>query len=117
MAAYEIDHLMTLGVSGVKTYESAVEAKAEQLREWLNTPKGKVWGNRSWGTIMQEFKHEPTNLSHVQIAIESRLLMKLQEDLPDLSVQAISFTEVDFDLGKLTIQIPEGTISEEVSTT
>lgn len=111
----EIDHLMTLGTNGLKEYSGELEAKAAMLREWLDTPVGCVYGLPSWGNILAQFKHEPTNLPHVQVAIESRLLQKLADDLPDLKITGIGYTERDFDWAQLTIKLPEGTINQEVT--
>lgn len=111
----EIDHLMTLGTNGLKEYSTELESKAAMLREWLDTPVGSIYGLPSWGSILAQFKHEPTNLAHVQVAIESRLLQKLSEDLPGLKVTGISYTEREFDWAQLTIKLPEGTINEEVT--
>jgi len=112
----EIDHLMTITTSGVKTYKSAVEALAERFREWLNTPVGSVWGNPGWGNILDEFRHEPTDLSHVQVAIENRLLAKLKIDLPEIGVQSITATEIEMDYIQVVINIPEGTLTVVTST-
>src|SRR5699024_12074142 len=75
----EIDPLLTLELSGVKTYESQEEAWGARLYEWLNTYQGEVYGDPSWGNVLPQFKHEPTNLSHVQIAVEAMLLQKLTD--------------------------------------
>ena len=112
----EIDHLMTLNTSGVKTYKSAVEALAERFREWLNTPVGSIWGNPGWGNILGEFQHEPTSLSHVQVAIENRLLAKLKVDLPEVSIKSITVSEIEFDYIQVVISIPEGSLLVVTST-
>jgi hypothetical protein len=114
----EIDHLMTLTTNGIKTYETATEAYAEELREWMNTPVGSVYGKPWWGTIIGQFKHEPTNQSHIQVAIQNRMYQKISEDLPNLQIQGISFAEEtgEIDAGFLTIQLPEGTITVSTAT-
>lgn len=111
----EIDYLMGLGTNGLKEYSGELEAKAGMLREWLDTPVGSIYGLPGWGNILARFKHEPTNLAHVQAALESRLLQKLGEDLPELKITGIGYTERDFDWAQLTIKLPEGTINEEVT--
>ena len=112
----EVDHLMTVTTAGVKTYSRAVEALAERFREWLNTPVGSVWGNPGWGNILPQFKHEPTGMSHVQIAIENRLLSKLKTDLPELGISSISVSEEAFDYLRIVIDIPEGSLSAVTTT-
>lgn len=116
MANYnEIDPLLALELSGVKTYSSQEEAWAARLYEWLNTPVGEVYGNPSWGNILPEFKHEPTNQTHIQIAIESRLLVKLNVDIPDVPVRGISVREgSEMDMLKIAIQIHSTVITQEV---
>lgn len=110
----EIDYLMTLKSTGLMTYDDTLSAKSAMLREWLDTPVGTIYGLPAWGNIISEFKHDPTESIHVQVAFESRLLQKLAEDLPSLAIKGISFSELEFDLGQIAIQIPEGTISEKV---
>ena len=111
----EIDYLMSLGTNGLKEYSGELEAKAAMLREWLDTPVGAIYGLPSWGNILAQFKHEPTALPHVQVAIESRLLTKLFEDLPELKITGIGYAEREFDFAQLTFKLPEGTINEEVT--
>lgn len=111
----EIDYLMTLGTNGLKEYSGELEAKAAMLREWLDTPVGSIYGQPAWGSILAQFKHEPTNQQHVQVSIESRLLQKLAEDLPDLKITGIGYSEREIDWAQLTIKLPEGTINEEVA--
>ncbi|QED79219.1 hypothetical protein FTV91_26625 (plasmid) [Escherichia coli] len=111
----EIDPLLTLELSGVKTYESREEAWGARLYEWLNTYQGEVYGDPSWGNVLPQFKHEPTNLSHVQIAVEAMLLQKLTVDLPDIPISGLSVAEGDaFDKLKISIRIRDITITQDV---
>ncbi|EFL7402742.1 hypothetical protein VT15_004435 [Escherichia coli] len=111
----EIDPLLTLELSGVKTYESQEEAWGARLYEWLNTYQGEVYGDPSWGNVLPQFKHEPTNLSHVQIAVEAMLLQKLTVDLPDIPISGLSVDEGDaFDKLKISIRIRDITITQDV---
>jgi hypothetical protein len=116
MASYnEIDPLLALELSGVKTYGSQDEAWAARLYEWFNTFQGDIYGDPAWGNILPQFKHEPTNLSHVQIAIEARLLAKLVVDLPDVPISGLSVREGDaMDKLVVTIQIQGAVITQEV---
>lgn len=111
----EIDYLMTLGTNGLKEYSGELESKAAMLREWLDTPVGSIYGMPSWGNILAQFKHDPTNQVHVQVTIESRLLQKLSQDLPDLKITGIGYSEREIDWAQLTVKLPEGTINEEVA--
>lgn len=111
----EIDHLMTLYTGGMKTYGSDVEALGERFREWLNTPVGSIWGNPGWGNILPEFKHAPTNQSHIQVAMENRLLTKLRSDLPEMNIRNVRITEEEIDLLKISLGVSQGTISAVIS--
>lgn len=88
----EIDYLMTLTSTGLRTYDTPLEAKAAMLKEWIDTPMGSIYGLPGWGNILSEFKHDPIGSDHVQVAIESKLLQKLAEDLPSLKINGISLT-------------------------
>ncbi|EAV1590961.1 hypothetical protein HCK74_004429 [Salmonella enterica] len=111
----EIDPLLTLELSGVKTYASQEEVWWARLYEWLNTPVGQVYGNPSWGNILPEFKHEPTNQSHIQIAIEARLFSKLRIDLPDVPASGLMVREgSEIDKLVIAIQIHDTVITQEV---
>ncbi|RAU45274.1 hypothetical protein DBY68_016785 [Pseudocitrobacter sp. RIT415] len=111
----EIDYLMSLTSTGLRTYNTELEAKAAALKEWIDTPVGSVYGLPAWGNILSEFKHDPIGSDRVQVAIESRLLQKLSEDVPSLKIKGVSFAGQEFDLGVITIRIPEGTITSGVS--
>ncbi|NBF24624.1 hypothetical protein [Enterobacter hormaechei] len=118
MASYnEIDPLLTLKLSGVQTYNTQQEAWAARLYEWFNTFQGDIYGDPAWGNIMPRFKHEPTNLSHVQIVIEAQLLAKLAEDLPDVPISGLAVREgSEIDTLRVSIQIQDIVITEEVRT-
>lgn len=111
----EIDHLMTLYTGGMKTYGSEIEALGERFREWLNTPVGSIWGNPAWGNILPVFKHEPTTKSHIQVAMENRLLSKLRSDLPEMNIRNVVIQEGDVDLLIIKIGIPQGAITAVAS--
>lgn len=116
MASYnEIDPLLTLELSGVKTHNNQQEAWAARLYEWFNTFQGEIYGDPAWGNILPRFKHEPTNLSHIQIVIEAQLLAKLTVDLPDVPISGISVREgSDMDMLRVSIQIQDIVITQEV---
>ncbi|HBU7546936.1 TPA: hypothetical protein MC769_003245 [Klebsiella aerogenes] len=118
MASYnEIDPLLTLELSGVKTYNNQQEAWAARLYEWFNTFQGDIYGDPAWGNILPQFKHEPTNQSHIQVAIEARLLAKLAEDLPDMPISGVAVREgSEIDKLRVSIQIQDIVITEEVRT-
>lgn len=116
MASFnEIDPLLTLELSGVKTYDTQGEAWAARLDEWFNTIQGEVYGDPAWGNILPQFKHEPTNLTYIQVEIELRLLAKLAIDLPDVPISGLSVREgSEIDLLRVSIQIQDIVITQEV---
>ena len=112
---HEIDPFLALELSGVKTYSTQEEAWAARLYEWLNTTQGEVYGDPAWGNILPQFKHEPTNYSHVQIAIEARLLTKLAQDLPDVPINGLEVREGDeIDKLKISVKIMDTVITQDV---
>lgn len=111
----EIDHLMTLETNGLKEYGGELQSKASQLREWLDTPVGSVYGRPSWGCILHQFKHQPMDSIREQVNVECRLLQKLSQDLPNLRITGISYVPRTIDWAQLIIKLPEGTINTEVT--
>lgn len=85
--AFEVDYLMALDESGVITY-SGDEAVANNVSEWLNTPRGHVYGRPQWGNELALFKHEPPN-DDTAVALENSILLGMQVDLPQLQVSGI----------------------------
>lgn len=97
---YEIDARLQTNESGVIIAEGSTAAWMARLDEWLRTPEGSVYGLPSWGSPMEEFKHEPfgSETSHiVEVAIEGRMMKKLRQDLPGLDVQGIRCTSISED--------------------
>lgn len=118
MAVHEIDALLTLDLSGVKTYGTEEDVYAARLYEWLNTFQGDIYGDPAWGNILPQFKHEPTQYTYVQVAIEARLLTKVKEDLPDVPVSGITVSEGDdIDYLKVSIRVKGTTITQDVKLT
>ncbi|WCH25172.1 hypothetical protein [Aeromonas salmonicida] len=95
--AFEVQYLMELDESGVITLESD-EAQANNVTEWLDTPKGHVYGRPSWGNELALFKHEPPT-DDTAVALENSILIGMQADLPSIQVTGIfcepSATEID----------------------
>lgn len=87
MHASEIDFLLELGPSGVVVVDGD-DASLEQLREWLNTPEGSVFGRPGWGHPLEQYRHEPPSTSTAR-AIENSILIKLVVDLPDQVISRI----------------------------
>lgn len=80
----EIDFLMRVTSGGVTTYEDA-DALIAQLDEWLNTPRGSIYGRPDWGNLFIRYKHQPTDDS-TAVIIENEILPVLKRDLPALRI-------------------------------
>lgn len=108
----EIDFLMAIDAEGVKSY-SGVAACAEQLREWLATPVGSVWGKPDWGNKLSQFKHMPIS-DDTAAMIEAYLIMAMAKDLPNLQTDGIRVIPITVDLYKINIDVKNNRISQEV---
>lgn len=111
---YEIDARLQTNESGVVIAEGDTNAWIARLDEWLRTPNGSVYGLPSWGNPMEEFKHEPfgSDTSHiVEVAIEARMMTKLQQDLPGLGLQAIRCATVSEDQLLISFLAKGGTVN------
>ena len=106
--AYEVDYLMALDESGVITY-AGNEALANNVAEWLNTPRGHVYGRPGWGNELALFKHEPPT-EDTAVAMENSILIGMQRDLPNLQVTGIlcSPDAQETDLYRVEIMTQEG---------
>lgn len=85
----EIDSLMGADSAGVITFEGDAGSKYARLKEWFDTPEGSVYGMPSWGNPIQGYKHEPTGGDYLAIHLESKIMSKLNIDLPEVSLLGI----------------------------
>lgn len=105
-----IDYLMSLNEQGVIVHSDG-DVLLDNLTEWLDTPRGSVFGNPSWGNELSKFKHEVMD-EDLAVGVESSIARGLQRDLPSLSI--LSSVEVATDgLDRYTVNIitPYGTAS------
>lgn len=84
----EIDYLMSLDESGVILLEDEAEAIANNIKEWMDTPRGQIYGNPNWGHDFGKFKHEPHNET-TAVGIEGMILTGLPRDVANVSIYAI----------------------------
>jgi len=101
---YEIDPFARADANGI-TQEEGSAAWMARLEEWLHTPIGSIFGAPSWGNPLEEFKHEPIGSvdNHVlEVAIESRVAKKINEDMPGFGLQAIRCESVGIDQVKIS---------------
>lgn len=88
MEAREVSYLMDLNESGVITYDNR-HADLNNLAEWLDTPRGSIYGVPEWGNELANFKHEPTGSMAVAIAIEFSVIKGVMRDLPNIVIDSI----------------------------
>lgn len=86
---HELDYLLTLGQSGVEQFAGG-EAEVNQVKEWLATPNGAVYGMPSFGHDLKEFLHQPNSSSVDEVEAEIIIVNGLNRDLPHLSIHSIS---------------------------
>lgn len=108
----EIDSLMRTDAGGVIIFEGDNAAILAKFDEWLRTPVGSIWGLPAWGNTLSDFRHAPSGNS-TEIGIESALITKLRQDIPDLQLLGIrcnTNTGV-FDLFNVDFLFPFGNYS------
>ena len=101
--AFEVDYLMGLDESGIITY-SGSDALANNIMEWLDTPRGHVYGRPGWGNELAMFKHEPPT-EDTAVALENSILIGMQADLPSIQVTGILCEPHPVEMDKYRVQI------------
>lgn len=105
-----IDYLMTLNDQGVVVHKQS-DVILNDLTEWMDTPRGVVFGNPSWGHDLNRFKHEVMN-EDLAVSVENSVARGMLRDLPALSsVSSVSVSATKFDQYQIVITTPYGTIS------
>jgi len=108
--AKTVDYLMTLNDQGVLVHTDSDVIKND-LTVWLDTPRGSVFGNPSWGNELSKFKHEVMN-EDLAVSVENSLARGLVRDLPLISaLSSISVAPNNFDQYQIVITTPYGIIS------
>lgn len=107
----ELDYLLSIDETGVIVHENA-DAEINQIREWLHTPRGSIWGIPSWGNVLSQYKHEPAN-DDTAASIENSILLSIGNDLPGITLTRIGVEALDIDLFKV-ILVTKSDIIEEV---
>lgn len=111
----EVDYLLNLNESGVVVYDN-YSAAINNVKEWLDTPEGSVWGRPYWGNNLDQFKHEDTNSKITAVQIEFSILQGLARDLPFLQISSIwcePHPEI-IDRYLVTIGLNDGIVEKEV---
>lgn len=116
MSEKEIDYLMGMSESGVITYSDA-DADVNNVLEWLDTPKGSIYGRPEWGNEFVKFKHEPTNSEVTAMNIEFNVIQTITRDLPNIVLVSI-FCEpsTEFpDLYAIRLGLPRGVAEKTIN--
>lgn len=111
--SYELDYKLAIDVDGVIEVDQD-NAIGARVAEWLDTPKGEVWGAPQWGNNLTQYRHEPVN-SDTEAAIENSIMLSLPTDVSGVVINAISAKATEFDKYEITIQLPTTTIVKEVT--
>lgn len=105
-----IDYLLSLNDQGVIAH-SGSDVVLDALTEWLDTPRGSVFGNPSWGNELSKFKHEVMN-DDLAVSVENAIARGMLRDLANLSaVSSVSVSISEFDRYQVAITTPYGSIS------
>lgn len=86
----ELSHLLQINSNGLATFEG-VAAYGEQVRFWMNTPQGQIWGRPSWGNPFVDFKFMDVTEDSC-IEMELKILSAIKRDLPDVPIMDVSVT-------------------------
>lgn len=73
----------------------------EDLRLFLNTEKGTLFGRPDYGTKLQEYLFEPTVDSTAE-AIRAEIVSAIKRSYPDLKLERV---DIDFILDGITVNI------------
>ncbi|EKO3439475.1 hypothetical protein NTE19_003367 [Vibrio fluvialis] len=112
----EISHLLEIDQGGLVTFDSHA-AYGEQVRLWLNTPKGEYWGRPGWGNPFVDFKYvDPTEDSCIEM--ELIILSALKRDLPNVPVADVVVTlssKIDKQTFTVSIVLSNETVTKEIA--
>lgn len=105
-----IDYLFSLDEQGVIVHTGG-NVVLNDLREWLDTPRGSVMGRPSWGNELEKFKHENMN-DDLAVSVENSIARGLTRDLQHLAASSsVSVKNTEFDKYEVTISTPWGNVS------
>lgn len=110
----EIDFLLNVNSLGVVVFEDG-EAAMNDIREWILTPVGDIYGMPWWGNSLYMFRHYPAN-ELLEIQIESHIATKLPVDIPFVTIKGIRVLAQGVDDIVVTINTSHGLIQEKLVT-
>ena len=110
---HEIDYLLRLNPEGVLTFDGGL-AIVSQVREWLDTPKGQVWGRPHWGNLLSQFKHMPIN-NDTASSMEAFILLTIGDDIPNARIDGIRIYPTASDAYRIILEIGGAVINEALA--
>lgn len=110
---HEIDYLLRLDAEGVITFGGDYAIVA-QVREWLDTPRGQIWGKPDWGNLLSQFKHLPIN-NDTASSMEAFILLTLGDDIPNAMIEGIRIHPTALDLYRIVLEVGGTVINEELA--
>lgn len=99
----EIDYLMRLDESGVIVHEGDAAA-VNNVTEWMDTPRGHVYGNPAWGNDFAAFRHAPPSEA-VEIGIENMIVTGLPRDVVGVVVKGVRCSASKSELDKYHVGV------------
>ena len=107
----EISHLLEIENGELVTFDDQT-AEGEQVRFWLNTPQGSVWGKPWWGHPHDKFKHEPLD-ENLQVLISMKTISAIRRDLPHIAIRDIQVTKLDVEKALIALVTKKGAYVEK----
>lgn len=109
-ALQTVNYLMALDEQGVVVHSDA-DVLIDSITEWIDTPRGSVFGNPSWGNELHKFKHEAMN-EDLAVSVENSISRGLIRDLGGIaSVVYVDVNVSEFDRYQVVMKTPYGSIS------
>ncbi len=107
----EISHLLEIEDGELVVFDEQT-SEGEQVRFWLNTPQGQVWGKPWWGHPYDEYRHEPLD-ENLQVLLSMKTLSAMRRDLPHISIQNIQVQKLDADTALIALFTKKRVLIEE----
>ncbi|WP_318491899.1 hypothetical protein [Photobacterium leiognathi] len=99
----EIDYLLRINEEGVITFSGGY-AQVSIVREWLDTPRGTVWGKPDWGNMLAQYKHLPIDID-TAASMQAHIARSLAYDLPQIQLDGIRILPMASDAYKIIFNI------------
>jgi hypothetical protein len=108
----EVDFLLDVNSLGVISHKDG-DALMNNIREWVLTPVGDVYGMPSWGNQFHLFRHYPAN-EILEMQIEAHIVTKLPVDMPSIPINGIRVIAKGVDSVTVVIGTSLGVVEEKI---